>query len=164
MQRPTADTVAAPAPSAAPIEQLAEDLLPPLKGMRRPPGVRAPSPRADERVGSHHCHDRALVFGRWAAARFAPLLKAGTWLDVAGGKGELALVLSAAGAEHVTVVDRRARAGMLSTRARKQLRRTGVTPFSVLQAELGPSPCARTREALAGAALLLGRAPRPVEP
>ena len=52
--------------------------------------------------------------------------------DIAGGRGELALLLTLAG-HKVTLVDPRENAGMLSSRSRKQLRKSGKEPFQILR-------------------------------
>jgi hypothetical protein len=52
--------------------------------------------------------------------------------DIAGGHGELALLLTLA-SHKVTLVDPRENAGMLSSRKRKQLRKSGKEPFETLR-------------------------------
>ena len=50
--------------------------------------------------------------------------------DIAGGRGEMALLLTLQGCQ-VTLIDPRENSGRLSSRSRKQLRKSGKEPFAV---------------------------------
>ena len=75
-------------------------------------------------------------------------------LDVAGGKGELSLHLTLAGAR-VTLVDPRKNSGYLSKWQRKLLRRSGRPPFDVTRSLFTDDAADDGSAALAAAAALV---------
>ena len=78
------------------------------------------------------CPERAQVFGAWIMDQYLQIK--GDILDVAGGKGELALVLTLGGASSV-VVD--PRVSTLKQCQRKQMRRRGRNTFRYERVEFG---------------------------
>ena len=134
-------------------------------GGELPPLPQPPQPKGslvqDEEIDRHEVDgaphtERARVFGEWVLEMFGSILdvssdsggdvgidgggrgdgsRAGI-LDVAGGKGELAMHLTLAG-QSVTLVDPRPNSGFLSKWQRKRLRKSGQPPFRVLRALFG---------------------------
>ena len=78
--------------------------------------------------------------------------------DIAGGRGELALLLTLAG--HKTIlVDPRENAGMLSSRSRKQLRKSGNEPFQVIREFFDETSDVRILKTATETPLLIGLHP-----
>ena len=111
---------------------------------------------------TRHCSERARVFGEWVLAKFGPRLQRDglTVVDVAGGKGELSLLLTLEGLECV-VVDPRPDC-KLSRRQRKQLRKSGTTDFAVVEHEFGyheAGAAAATQKVMERAGVVIGLHP-----
>ena len=111
---------------------------------------------------TRHCSERARVFGEWVLAKFGPRLQRDglTVVDVAGGKGELSLLLTLEGLECV-VVDPRPDC-KLSRRQRKQLRKSGTTDFAVVEHEFGyheAAAAAATQKVMERAGVVIGLHP-----
>ena len=103
------------------------------------------------------CPERARVFGAWILEQFRNI--SGDILDVAGGKGELALVLQLGGASSV-LVDPRVSA--LKRCQRKQMRRRGTNLFRSEHVEFGsthPDSLEATPRLCAAAGLIVGLHP-----
>lgn len=106
------------------------------------------------------CPERARVFGDWIVAQYAGGRAAtGVTLDVAGGKGELALILTLAGRKCVLVDPRES---SLKRRQRKQLRRSGRKMIETERVEFGtehPSSVEATARLSKLAGLMVGLHP-----